>query len=436
MRNWRDYKVGLAITANQEYVQNEFMWNVLNVYKPKQYAVLRQNLHIKSASLNAHLWEAKRLEVDKILFMDTDMEFPLNVVQKLLSHDKPIVSGLYHTKVPPYSPIAGWTKEVDGMLKNVNGNGVMWKENYCPLPEDELVEVDWCGIGCLMVDMDVFDKIKYPCFKDVWDDEAGTRAEGHDVVFCRAVKDVGYSIYVDTSMDCGHKVVTYADSKWVKTWHKVGFEKELKSTYLEWTQENPYWNMQWNNPDGIVSRGPVKDELQRVIAYVPDGVRVADLACGGGFLLSILKDGADCDVMGYEFSQSALDLLKEKGVNGQLADIRTYKPGPDERYHTVIMSHILEHMKNDELGTVLGLAKSMAEEQVIISVPCETVKWIEHAQQFDEDSFKELLERYFNNVEITKIDRGVHKSGRVPYNLVARCGMASESDEVKLAATG
>jgi len=437
MKDWRDWVVAIAVTANQEYIPSDFMWNMLNIYKPKKYSVIRQSLHIKSASLNAHLWKAKQLGAEKILFMDVDMEFPLNTIQQLLSHDEPIVSGLYHTKVSPYSPIAGWTKEVGGTLMNVNGDGLMWKENYCPLPQDQMVEVDWCGIGCLMVDMDVFDKIKYPCFRDVWDDNTGTRALGHDVVLCRAVKDAGYKIYVDTRVDCGHKVSVYAESKWIRAWHRSKFQEVHEKEWLEWSQEKAYWDMQWAVVrDGIEppTRGPVKEEVQRIMAYIPDNVSVADLACGGGYLLSVLKAGAYCDVVGYDFSETSMKVMDKRGIKHKLADIRTYEPGPDEKYHTVVMSHVLEHFEDEHVDRAIELAKSMAEEQVIISIPAETTKWIEHAQQWDEAGLKELLERHFDNVELTKIDRDEFKSERVPYNIVAQCKIASVSEEMKLAA--
>jgi len=157
------------------------------------------------------------------------MELPNDTVPKLLRHEQPVVSGLYHIKSYPFSPIAGWNVQVEGgIVGRVNGHGKMWKKDYCPLPKNKLVEVDWCGIGCLMVDMKVFDKIPFPCFWDDWDREKGTRERGHDLVFCDTVKAYGYRVFVDTSVRCGHRVLFTIDPLFIEAFYRSGMAETVK----------------------------------------------------------------------------------------------------------------------------------------------------------------------------------------------------------------
>jgi hypothetical protein len=269
--------------------------------KTEEYGIIHQGDHIKSSSLNKQLWAAKGMEADKILFMDVDMKFPIHTIPQLLSNNVPVVGGQYHIKGHPYSPVAGWTNE-EGI--NVNGNGVLWKDNYCPLPQDQLVEVDWTGMGCLLVDMECFDKIKYPCFYDEWDHDAGIRGRGHDVVICKALQEVGYKIYVDTRVDCGHRVVDYVNRPWIEAYYKSRFAKAYTDTIQNMTSESGWWEEQWYERwyKKLEKRPTVFWEW--LMAKIPKGSTVGDLGCGDGGLMRKLTADNDNDC--YEFTSQTL----------------------------------------------------------------------------------------------------------------------------------
>jgi len=71
-----------------------------------------------------------------------------------------------------------------------------WKEN-------ELVEVDATGAGCIMYDMEVFRKIPPPWFEFKRQQETGAPV-GEDIGMCRKLKAAGYKIFVDTSIPSVH----------------------------------------------------------------------------------------------------------------------------------------------------------------------------------------------------------------------------------------
>lgn len=425
-------KVCLAVTANHDKIEKDFMMNLLQLYRPFDWIVSLKGAHIKSASLNEHLAEASNRDCTHVFFMDVDMHFPSPALVKLLSHRLPIVSGLYHLKDYPYSPIAGWT-DAEGIA--VNGNGKMWKYDYCPLPVNSLVDVHWCGIGCLLVDMDVFNKIWFPPFHDKWNMELGKRQKGHDVIFCEEVRAAGYKVYVDTSVDCTHIGRSMTNKIWIDAYYKARMQDALDQVALEHSLEPGYWDETW-----FANRAMNKERRQDVLIEelaprIPEGASVIDVGCGDGHLLRALKALRKCDVYGMDFSRQAIAALADKGVPGEVADIRTYSAN-GRRAHTVVLSHVLEHVKDEDMHRVLSLISDLATDQAFIIVPQEKEKWYEHVRTYDEPKLLAHVAPYFDSVEITKIkgSDAVMERNFDYRHIIAHCSkQPSGSDEVKAA---
>jgi hypothetical protein len=123
-----------------------------------------------------------------ILWLDSDMSFPFYTAYKLLAHKEPIVAGNYATRQMPYKTVA-YTQlggEWDQYLKH-------GKEQ--PLNK-ELIEVEGVGMGCMLTDITVFDRIKKPYFPVTWMPEAEDYL-GEDINFCTAARAAGYKIQID-----------------------------------------------------------------------------------------------------------------------------------------------------------------------------------------------------------------------------------------------
>ena len=157
---------------------------------------------------------------DYILFLDDDTIPPINVITKLLSHKKDIVSALYFAKQEPHFPqIFLENKEHKGRFDSIG--------EYA---KDKLIEVDACGAGCLLIKREVFKKLKKPYFQFTPRGEDTPRI-GEDFYFCKKAKEVGYKIYCDTSIICGHlgtKIIT--SDHWDMS---LSMLKELKETMGE-----------------------------------------------------------------------------------------------------------------------------------------------------------------------------------------------------------
>lgn len=128
---------------------------------------------------------------DYILFLDDDVCPPLGVISQLLKHKKDIVTGLYFAKQRPHFPqIFKRTKEDR-------------YDTIADYPENKLIEIDACGVGCLLVKKSVFEKLNKPYFKYVIEEEGRPR-KGEDYYFCENIKRNGFKIYCDTSVICTH----------------------------------------------------------------------------------------------------------------------------------------------------------------------------------------------------------------------------------------
>jgi predicted O-methyltransferase YrrM len=143
---------------------------------------------------------AFRGEYSHILFLDADMVWPADVLDKMLRHHgRGIVSGLYHLKTWPHWPVA---------LK-----GAVWNEadqNYDYHYDEKVVSGDdmlrsqqLVGMGCTLVPMELFRRYERPWFKYQLDGE-GTSTITEDVYFCQQAQALGCPIWLDPSVECGH----------------------------------------------------------------------------------------------------------------------------------------------------------------------------------------------------------------------------------------
>lgn len=162
------------------------------------------------------------LETDNtwLLLLDVDAAFPPNLLELLLAsadeHERPIVGALAHQR-------RGKTEDGEPVLDALGNQEIevvptmykiAWGEHgeYVGYREVEkystgLNEVDATGCHTLLVHRTVFEAIKsdhpYRWFReDEW--TPGGPVVGEDIWFCLAARELGFPIYVDTSIESGH----------------------------------------------------------------------------------------------------------------------------------------------------------------------------------------------------------------------------------------
>lgn len=151
-------------------------------------------------SRNKLLARALNTDADRMLWLDSDLDFEPDLMQRLsddLDSGLDIVSGLYFKRRPPYSPVI--YKECE--LKTFEGLYAPTASTYDDYPKDEIFPVAACGFGCVMMSMNAVRKIVQKNGSLLFMPTAGF---GEDLSFCMRARDAGVQIYCDSSVKLGH----------------------------------------------------------------------------------------------------------------------------------------------------------------------------------------------------------------------------------------
>ena len=111
------------------------------------------------------------------------------------------------------------------------------------------------------------------------------------------------------------------------------------------------------------SRGDVAEIRERLSYYLPvlkgaakNGGLIADLGCGRGELVALLKDEG-LEAVGIDNNESAVIRGKKAGLNMKCEDLFAYlRECPEGSLAAVTAMHVIEHMTPSEQGTFLSLA--------------------------------------------------------------------------------
>ena len=147
-------------------------------------------------SRNALAKQAIATKADYIMWLDSDMTFAPGIMTRMQQHmeeGKDIVTGLYFRRRPPFSPVLFKTLERISESETKH-------ESFEDYPQDSLFEVAGCGFGCVMTRVSVLEDVALNC---------GTWFEpgyglGEDFAFCLRARELGYKIYCDSEIKCGH----------------------------------------------------------------------------------------------------------------------------------------------------------------------------------------------------------------------------------------
>lgn len=154
-----------------------------------------------------------------LLFIDTDMEHPIDCGIRLTSHGKPIVGALYFARGPtnhtPFvfkemenpkndqygRPTLAWMPQSKLVFNYLTANKVPMRDGALTIDDsavESLVECDAVATGCTVIHRSVIEDMPKPIF------EYRERANSEDLIFCREAKARGWPIYADLSTICGH----------------------------------------------------------------------------------------------------------------------------------------------------------------------------------------------------------------------------------------
>jgi len=130
--------------------------------------------------------ETTREKCTHLLMIDSDMVFPLDMVQRLVSHDLPLVAAL---------AIRGDHQMPVPVMHNLEPQGMTAIAEWEP---GQLVPCDATGGAAVLIATEVLEAMGEPWWMM---SEDGC---GHDIHFFRRAKRAGYQLYVDTGCVTGH----------------------------------------------------------------------------------------------------------------------------------------------------------------------------------------------------------------------------------------
>jgi GT2 family glycosyltransferase len=178
-------KIAIGIGVN-ENIRTKTFSTILSILKknPKIDVLLEQSCYIHK---NRERLAERAIEggYDYLFFVDADMCFAPEVLDRLLSRNKDIIGANYYKRNPNKETI---TKFIE------NGQFVAK-----PIPED-LFECASLGTGCMLISVKALKNIPKPYF----DFNHKGKEVGEDVYFCLKAKDAGYEIWCDGTMEIGH----------------------------------------------------------------------------------------------------------------------------------------------------------------------------------------------------------------------------------------
>lgn len=152
--------------------------------------VILDFLLIQSCDIaSSRMWlanQALEKKATHLLFVDSDMLFPQDALQTLLSRDKDIIGVEYNKRKFPLQTVTSYLPDVEKS-------------------ETEPFKVNVAGTGLMLIRMDVF---KDPKLDKNWF-SFGRNAEGQNVIgedgwFCLNARNAGYDIWIDPTIKMAH----------------------------------------------------------------------------------------------------------------------------------------------------------------------------------------------------------------------------------------
>lgn len=137
-------------------------------------------------------------DADYIMWLDSDMTFDCDIIDKLLDNKKDFCAGICFRRREPFTPVLYKTIRM-GLTREDTVT-----EGYDDYPLDSIFEVDACGFGGVLTSVPMLKDIKEKC-GSVFIPIPGY---GEDISACLRAKKLGYSVWCDSRVKLGHLAQT------------------------------------------------------------------------------------------------------------------------------------------------------------------------------------------------------------------------------------
>jgi hypothetical protein len=144
-----------------------------------------------------------RIDYDYMLWIDSDIVFTPEHLQKLLNWDQDIVSGVYLMQGGThYASVENWNIE----YFKKNGSFQFFTKKDLE-GKTGLINVAYTGFGFILIKKGVFESLEYPWFRPLYQEisENVRDFSSEDVSICQIFREKGLKIYIDPLVKVGHE---------------------------------------------------------------------------------------------------------------------------------------------------------------------------------------------------------------------------------------
>jgi hypothetical protein len=192
-------KIAIGIPITNRLVDKDFFLSFAAMEKPAHYTLLAPSHEIYSHAQdiadirNDLVKQAAVAGADALIMMDSDQVYPENTIPQIIiglsKYDA--VGAVVHRRYPPFNPL---------LLRGTLGRYEKISDAECY--SGDLIEIDATGCGCIGYNLHVFEDIKPPWYELI----PGTNGKpvGEDIRFCHKMRQAGFTIAADTSIQVDH----------------------------------------------------------------------------------------------------------------------------------------------------------------------------------------------------------------------------------------
>ena len=190
--SYKNYNILLVDNSKDDRYYNKIKSLGINVIKDKYLERARDRIVHSRNIIREYVLDNG---YDYFLSLEQDVIPPKDIIERLLRHDKDIVSGVYFKEFITKSGL----KNILPLLYNSKeGYEYLFQLNEDDISGNKLIKVRGCGLGCVLIKRKVLDVIKFryddknKAFDDMW--------------FSYDANKKGFFIYSDTGVRCKHLI--------------------------------------------------------------------------------------------------------------------------------------------------------------------------------------------------------------------------------------
>lgn len=208
--------VGLMISSNKPEktaYDNFILQSYSGEYVPR-FSVRPAEKLVEHLATNIHLNASKHREEQRpkllaehpkaeyFFLVDDDVVVPGTAVEQLLSHDKPVVGGIYQRGKGKNNRVWVAGRWDTAQASSVHaGKFVHFKGDL----EPGLLETDMVGLGCVLIRRDIFEQVSFnPGLTRIKNTDGSRMLMGECLKWTGDAQQICGSVYADTNVMCAH----------------------------------------------------------------------------------------------------------------------------------------------------------------------------------------------------------------------------------------